>query len=963
MAQEHDLIFEPFRLDLTHGRLWRGHQLIALRRRSLAVLRYLAEHPGRLVSKTELRQHVWGGTHVTDTVLRVCVQEIRAALGDSAAAPTYLETVEPHGYRFLVAHDRGGLPPVAVGPIVGRQPEVNRLEEWFQRAATGTRQLVFVSGEVGMGKTTVVDLWLARLAAGSGVRTGRGQCVEHYGAGEPYLPLLEALGHLARGPGGAEVLAVLRQYAPMWLAQLPGLVRETEFERLHRQLQGTTRGRMLREIADAIEVLATDTPLVLVLEDLHWSDLSTVECLGYVAQRRPTARLLVLGTYRPVEVVIREHPLRGLVQELCGRGQATELRLEFLSPREVAAYVTGRLAGAVAAPLGAFVHARTDGNALFMVTMVEHLVQQQLLVRHEGQWTLREGAGTTSLPTALQQLLIRRIEEVPSEMRQVLEAASVVGEEFAVAAVAAGAQRPVDDVDAVCEGLAVGQRFLEDAGVASWPDGSSGGRYRFQHALYAQVLYEHLGRARRRQLHRRIGTRLEAGYGARAGEVAVQLATHFERGGETSRAVHYWQQVGEHAARRHAHQEAITALTTGLTLLATLPEGPERSQRELTLQLLLGELWMAAKGMGAPEAGEAFTRAHRLCQQLGEVPQRFRVIQGLYRFHEGQAALHAAGELSQQLFHLAHQQSDAGLVLEGQSAMGSVALFRGDLAAARAHLEPCLPQDDTPSPSASRVRGGHLLEITHLAWMAQVLWGLGFTDQAQQRSQEALALAQQLGHPPSLGHAQLFAAILSQSRQDTATTHAHADALMAFATAQGLVHRVEQGRILRGWALAMQGDAAIGVVQIQQGLAAHHHVGLKLGQPYYLVLLAEAYGQAGQPEAGLPVLAEALTLVAASEERWWEAEVYRLQGALRLQLPHPDAHEVEACFQRALDVARDQQAKSLALRAALSLTRLWQQQGKREEAGALLAPMYGWFTEGFDTADLQKAKALVDELT
>src|SRR5215471_7543600 len=205
MAQEHDLVFEPFRLDLTHGRLWRDHQLIALCRRSLAVLRYLVEHPGRLVTKAELRQQVWGDTHVTDTVLRVCVREIRVALGDSAAAPTYLETVEPHGYRFRVAHDRGDLPPIAAGPIVGRQPEVNRLEEWFQRAATGTRQVVFVSGDVGMGKTTVVDLWLARPAAGSQVRTGRGQCVEHYGAGEPYLPLLEALGHLARGPGGAEV--------------------------------------------------------------------------------------------------------------------------------------------------------------------------------------------------------------------------------------------------------------------------------------------------------------------------------------------------------------------------------------------------------------------------------------------------------------------------------------------------------------------------------------------------------------------------------------------------------------------------------------------------------------------------------------------------------------------------------------------------------------------------------------
>jgi DNA-binding winged helix-turn-helix (wHTH) protein/predicted ATPase len=924
VEQEHDLIFEPFRLDLTHGRLWRGHQLIALRRRSLAVLRYLAEHPGRLVPKTELRQQVWGDTHVTDTVLRVCVQEIRAALGDSAAAPRYLETMEPHGYRWLVAQELGGLPPVAAGPIVGRQPEVNRLEAWFLRAATGTRQLVFVSGDVGMGKTTVVDLWLARLAAGSKVRTGRGQCVEHYGAGEPYLPLLEALGHLARGPGGAEVLAVLRQYAPMWLAQLPGLVRETELERLQRELQGTTRGRMLRELADAIEVLATDTPLVLVLEDLHWSDRSTVECLSYVAQRRPPARLLMLGTYRPVEAVIREHPLRGLIQELCGRGQAAELRLEFLSPEDVSAYMAGRLAGAVAAPLGAFVHARTDGIALFMVHIVEHLVQQKLLVQQEGQWTLREGAGTTSLPTELEQLLVRRIEEVPSEMRQVLEAASVVGEAFAVAAVAAGAQRRVDEVEAVCEGLAGQHRFIEDTEVESWPDGSSGGRYRFQHALYAQVLYEHLGHARRRQLHRRIGTRLEAGYGAPAGEIAAQLAVHFERGGEADQAVHYWQQAADNAARRHAYPEAIAALRKGLTLLATLPEGPERTQRELTLQLTLGELLSVVRGRMAPEVGEAYTRAYALCQHEGETAWRFEALWGLTLFHCVEAQLRPASRFSQELFDLAQRQHDSVLWHRSHHALGLCAFAQGHFGAACAHLEEGIRLCDAPQPSPPIFHGVYDHKMRGLCYLAQVLWELGYADQAQQRSQEALAVAQQGESPPAVAQAQVFATMLCQWRRDAVATHAQAETLMTLADEQGFGLRCEQGRLLRGWALAMQGRPAEGVAQVRQAFAVYPNMEPGLYRAYFLGLLAEAYGQATQPEAGLRVLAEALTLVATTEVRWWEAELYRLQGVLLLQLPIPDVTQAEVCFQRALDVARGQQAKALELRAALSLSQLWQ---------------------------------------
>ena len=246
--------------------------------------------------------------------------------------------------------------------------------------------------------------------------------------------------------------------------------------------------------------------------------------------------------------------------------------------------------------------------------------------------------------------------------------------------------------------------------------------------------------------------------------------------------------------------------------------------------------------------------------------------------------------------------------------------------------------------------------------MAQLLWSLGYAEQAEQRRAEALALAEQLEHPPSLAFAQFYATILAQLRRDVAATHAHADALIAFATAQGLGHRIVHGRILGGWALAMQGDAAAGVTQLHQGLAVQDVVGPKVGRSYFLALLAEASGQAGQPEAGLTVLADAFTLVATTEARWWEAELYRLQGALLRQLPRPDVGQAAACFQQALHVAGRQQAKALELRAAVSRSQLWLAQGQREEARGLLAPLYGWFTEGFDTADLQEARALLEAL-
>ena len=751
MEPEHSLAFGPFHLDGTQGRLWQGDQAIALRPHSLALLRYLVAHPGRLVTKAELRQHVWAGTHVTDTVLRVSVHEIRQALGDAAAAPQYLETVGRQGYRFRLGDAQEDPPPRTPGPLVGRGDEVEAVAQCFQRAAHGTRQLVLLSGEAGIGKTTVVDMVLTRLGPGSGVRLARGQCVEHYGAGEAYLPLLEALGQLCRGPRHLAVLAVLRRYAPLWLVQLLGVLSEAELEHLQRQVQGASAARMLRELAEALDVLTAEVPLVLVLEDLQWSDHSTVEALAYLAQRRAPARLLVLGTYRPVEMALRAHPLRGIVQELYGRGQAVEMRLELLPAEAVTAYVTGRLGGPVAAPLVALILERTEGNALFLVNMVEHLVQQGWVVRREGAWTLRAGseAQMASLPEGLRQLLLRRIQELPPAVGRVLEAASVVGKAFTVAAVAAGSQAPVEDVEAICEGLAAQQHLLDDAGLREWPDGTRGGRYRFQHALYQQVLYEQIGTARRMQLHRRIGVRLEAGYGARAGEIAAQLAVHFERGGATAQAVRYAQQAADNAARRNAHHEASTALTKGLALLATLPESPERSRHELALQLSLGELLRTTQGLGAPEVGDAYTRAYTLAQQVGETPQRIRVLWGLSQFHMTQGQMAPADALAQRLLDLVQRQPATWFAVEGHLVMGAMASYRGTSSP---------PGPSWSTAAASRTPCRPPRRSSMVAWcprchcasrLARVLWALGYADQARQRSQEAVTLAQQMHHTPS----------------------------------------------------------------------------------------------------------------------------------------------------------------------------------------------------------------------
>jgi predicted ATPase len=408
---------------------------------------------------------------------------------------------------------------------------------------------------------------------------------------------------------------------------------------------------------------------------------------------------------------------------------------------------------------------------------------------------------------------------------------------------------------------------------------------------------------------------------------------------------------------RNAPHEAILNLRNALALLVTLPESAERSEREIALLLVLGQRLMTVKGYGVPEAGESYTKAYRLCQEVGEPLQRSQALQGLYRFHLMQAQLHMAGELLQQFLDLVSHSHDITLVQEGHIDQGLIAFYRGDPVTARTHLEQSQPLLDTSRLSTTLLP--HETGVRHGFYGMMVLWLLGYADQAEQWNQEFLERAQQVEHMPRQASTQLFAAILSQHRRDVAATQAYAEALIDLATAQGFGHRVAQGQMMRGWALAMQGDAATGVAHIQQGLETVQSRGQKLYHSYHLSLLAEACGQEGQPEAGLSVLDEALALVEATDERWWEAELYRLKGELLLCLPCPNISQATTCFHQALEVARRQQAKSLELRAALSLSRLWQQHGQQDPAMQLLSAVYRGFTEGFETPDLQEATRLL----
>jgi predicted ATPase len=398
----------------------------------------------------------------------------------------------------------------------------------------------------------------------------------------------------------------------------------------------------------------------MVLEDLHWGDPATIDMLSYLAQRQEPARLLVLGTYRPEDTVLQDHPVRGLVQELYGRGLCTEVRLKELSAADVTAYVAGQLGGKVAPAFAALLYQRTEGHALFLVNMLEHLQHQGLLVRTGAEWTLRADGMTTAigLPERLQQLVTRRLEALPEPTQRVLEAA-VAGQAFPMAAVTAGLPWPITRIDRVCETVAAQGQFLRATGLEIWPDGTRSARYQFRHALYHQVCYERLGAARRVDLHGQIAARLEAAYGVQARTRAAELAVYYARGLEPTRSLVYRRYAGEVALRRHAYAEAIAHCTAGIETYTILTPTPALTADALALSLTLGATRLATEGFASPGVEQAYRHAYVLAQELGDTPQLFPALYGLGSYYRVRAEFGTAHKLIERLMHAAQDAQDS----------------------------------------------------------------------------------------------------------------------------------------------------------------------------------------------------------------------------------------------------------------------------------------------------------------
>jgi predicted ATPase/class 3 adenylate cyclase len=840
--------------------------------------------------------------------------------------------------------------------FVGRQPELATLQQTLAHADTGHGQIVALVGEAGVGKSRLVYEFVHAHYT-QGWRVLESASVS-YGKATPYFPVIDLLRRYCavddrddtrtvRAKVIGQVLTLdtaLQDTIPALLTLLEALPEDSPFRTLDPPQR---RQRTLEALKRVLLRESQVQPLVLVFEDLHWIDAETQALLNSLVESLPTARILLLVNYRPE------------YQHTWGsKTYYSQLRLDPLAPESAEALLQVLLGDdSSLAPLTPVLIARTEGNPFFLEESVRTLVETQVLVGEHGTYRLAQALPSIQVPATVQAVLAARIDRLPSEEKNLLQAAAVIGKDIPAALLQATAAVPWADVQRSLAHLQAAEFLYE---TRLFPELE----YTFKHALTQEVAYNAVLLERRKVLHERAAHAIEGLFAERLAEHYNALAHHYSRSGNTAKAVDYLHCAGQQAVERSAYAEAISHLTAALELLTTLPETRERSQQELVMQMALGSALRATQGAGAAEVEQRYTRARELCEQVGEPSQLFRVLWGLWGVYGTRGEYQMDRALAEQLLSLAQRLQDPDLLLEAHHALWTTLLAGGELAAARSHQEQGLwLYDPQQHRFHAGLYSGHDPGVCCHMLAALALWLLGYPDQALASSQAALALAQQLAHPLSFTNALYRAAMLYHLHQEASLTQTRAEAAMAIATDQEFPLQLAEATTLRGWALAACGHGEEGITQIQQGLTAYRATGAAAYRPYYLALLAEAFAKVRQTAEGLEALAEALATLAQSRARWWEAELYRLRGELLLQHAVAQPGEAEACFQQALAVAYRQQAKSLELRAAMSLARLWQRQDKRTEAHQLLAEVYGWFTEGFDTADLQEAKALLAALS
>jgi predicted ATPase/class 3 adenylate cyclase/DNA-binding winged helix-turn-helix (wHTH) protein len=852
--------------------------------------------------------------------------------------------------RLDVAAARG------LTPLVGRQHEVSLLLERWSQVQDGMGQVVVLRGEAGIGKSRLVRVLKEQLADLPYTRVEcRGSPYHQHSALYPMMePLHRMLGGNRDDPPAVHAQKLETFLTPYrvpfaeavpLLGHLLSLPLPQDRYPLLSWSSEQQRQKTLELLLTLLFAQTKQHPVLLIVEDLHWVDPTTLAWLDVLVEQTPTVPLLAVLTCRPSFTPPWEV-----------RTHVTSMSLQRLS-RPQRAIMVERLTDGKRLPSEVLeeILARTDGVPLFVEELTKAVLESGILREQEDHYALTGALVSLRIPTTLQDALMARLDRLDSA-KGVAQLGAVLGRQFPYAWLQAVSPQGETTLQRELSRLVEAELLY----VRGYPPQAT---YTFKHALIQETAYQSLLRRTRRHAHQQIAQMLETRFPEVVETHPELVAHHYTEAGWSQQAMPYWQQAGQRAIRRSAHREAIEHLRKGLRLLSDVPDTPSRTQHELALCMALSTSLALTQGYGANEVGHTYARARALCQQLGDTAQISPVLFGLWRFHTVRGELQTGRVFGEALLHHAERLQDAVTLMEAHYTLGTSMFFLGEYAPALEQLEQALALYEAQQHHARAFVLGFDVAVAGLGYAALARWALGYPDQARRQMQEGLRLAQKLAHPHSLALALYFAARLHQCHRDIRAAQEQAEGAITLASEHGFTHWLALSLHLQGWLLVMQGQQEAGIGQIHQGLVARGSRGA--AHTYLLALLAEAYEIMGQPEQGLSVLAEALALAAHTGGHWWDAELHRLTGELLVQTNdgwQMAGRTPEACFQQALIVARSQQIKSLELRAATSLARLWQCQDKRPEAYDVLAPVYDWFTEGFDTADLIDARRLLEEL-
>ena len=871
------------------------------------------------------------------------------------------------------AGPRAAAPP-ARAPVrhtVGREAERAELRAAFESARTGRGMLFSVAGEPGIGKTTLIEECLSELAATGEATITRGRCSERLAGAEAYLPLLEALDALLRSEGPA-VARALRELAPTWYAQVATQEDSGERAVLEREVQAASPERMKRELGSFVEAVSKSRPLVLLVEDLHWADVSTIDLLGYLTGRLARAAVLIVVTCRPSDLLLANHPFLQIKPDLQSRGLCRELELAFLTREDIAAYLDLAFPGHGFPPeLPALILAKTEGSPLFMVDLLRYLRDREVIragaPAPDGspRWVLAEAMPDLerALPESVRGMIVRKIAQLDDEGRRLLVAASVQGYEFDSAVLGKALQLEALDVEAKLEPLERVHALVRLVEERELPDRVPSLRYRFVHVLYQNALYATLRATRRTQMHTAVATALESLYGEKTGDVAQELALLWEGAREPARAAQYLLVAAKQAFEVHAHRESAALAARGLVLLETLPESRDRDRRELALQVAAGAALRLTRGYGGTEVGKAYRRAALLSERARDDRYLVLILRGLWEYHELRAEYGVALDFAKQLFTFADRRRNPSLLLVAHDALGDTNLWMGELRAARRHLERGVALYDRERLESDATLYGYDSGLACLSFLSLTLWYLGFPDQGRRRADEALALARELGRPAGIAQTMFFTAWVHQLLGDFSTALTGTEELISLSDDHGLPMYSAAGRLLQGELRVGQGRAEEGLVLMREGIAGHRASGTELGSSVWSGgWLAEGLLSVGASAEAARLVDEALAFVERTGERFHEAELWRLKARALRQTGAGGDEEVVGVLRRAIAAAGRQGARSLELRAVMDLARLPEGEGEGEAgtARAELKRVYDWFREGFETADLREARRLLD---